>query len=159
ALDDLKNELIEGQRLAVDEQGNVLVWTGAVPAMKPTPLQSAETERQFQTVLLAVMALLQREQRVTYRTLTYLLGLGEARLKEVREELTLSQVAYEEHGKVLVWAGVAPPVLNPAVVGSSQLATINTDVVTSLAAPPLPPRVLPPDAPSSPPIAVLPTPL
>jgi class 3 adenylate cyclase len=29
ALEDLKNELIEGQRLAVDEQGNVLVWTGA----------------------------------------------------------------------------------------------------------------------------------
>ena len=28
ALDDLKNELIEGQRVAVDERGNVLVWTG-----------------------------------------------------------------------------------------------------------------------------------
>jgi class 3 adenylate cyclase len=28
ALEDLKNELIEGQRLAVDEQGNVLVWMG-----------------------------------------------------------------------------------------------------------------------------------
>src|SRR4030095_16337374 len=27
-LEDLKNELIEGQRLAVDERGNVLVWTG-----------------------------------------------------------------------------------------------------------------------------------
>src|SRR6516162_11731930 len=31
-LEDLKNELIEGQRLAVDEQGNVLVWTGAESA-------------------------------------------------------------------------------------------------------------------------------
>src|SRR5262245_53505897 len=28
ALDDVKNELIEGQRVAVDERGNVLVWTG-----------------------------------------------------------------------------------------------------------------------------------
>jgi class 3 adenylate cyclase/tetratricopeptide (TPR) repeat protein len=28
ALADLKNELIEGQRLAVDERGNVLIWTG-----------------------------------------------------------------------------------------------------------------------------------
>jgi class 3 adenylate cyclase/tetratricopeptide (TPR) repeat protein len=28
ALEDLKNELIEGQRLALDERGNVLVWTG-----------------------------------------------------------------------------------------------------------------------------------
>jgi class 3 adenylate cyclase len=39
ALDDLKNELIEGQRLAVDERGNVLVWTGeaAVPPASPPP--------------------------------------------------------------------------------------------------------------------------
>src|SRR5262245_38021507 len=28
ALEDLKNELIEGQRLAVDEDGRVLIWTG-----------------------------------------------------------------------------------------------------------------------------------
>src|SRR5437588_10664964 len=38
ALDDLKNELIEGQRLAVDERGNVLVWSGAAaPHMPPAP--------------------------------------------------------------------------------------------------------------------------
>jgi class 3 adenylate cyclase/tetratricopeptide (TPR) repeat protein len=37
ALEDLKNELIEGQRLAVDEQANVLVWTGAeVSGLHPT---------------------------------------------------------------------------------------------------------------------------
>ena len=36
ALDDLKNELIEGQRLAVDERGNVLVWTGEA-GMTATP--------------------------------------------------------------------------------------------------------------------------
>ena len=36
ALEDLKNELIEGQRLAVDERGNVLVWTGAEVA-PPSP--------------------------------------------------------------------------------------------------------------------------
>src|SRR5881296_525088 len=45
ALDDLKNELIEGQRLAVDERGNVLVWTGdttpvAVPAAASTLVQA-----------------------------------------------------------------------------------------------------------------------
>jgi class 3 adenylate cyclase len=41
ALEDLKNELIEGQRLAVDERGNVLVWTGdagTTPAMSSTPI-------------------------------------------------------------------------------------------------------------------------
>src|SRR5438132_7927081 len=44
ALEDLKNELIEGQRLAVDERGNVLVWTGAeVSAPHPiTPSASGQ---------------------------------------------------------------------------------------------------------------------
>jgi class 3 adenylate cyclase/tetratricopeptide (TPR) repeat protein len=44
ALEDLKNELIEGQRVAVDERGNVLVWTGdtAAPATPaaPVPVQA-----------------------------------------------------------------------------------------------------------------------
>jgi hypothetical protein len=45
ALDDLKNELIEGQRLAVDERGNVLVWTGdtasgVAPATAPALVQA-----------------------------------------------------------------------------------------------------------------------
>src|SRR5262245_66573898 len=70
ALDDLKNELIAGQRLAVDEQGNVLVWTGdagvpqaaapsalqpssALPAQADMPPMSpaAEAERRQLTVL------------------------------------------------------------------------------------------------------------
>jgi hypothetical protein len=41
-LDDLKHEIIEGQRLAVDEDGKVLVWTGeaaSVPATVPAPAQ------------------------------------------------------------------------------------------------------------------------
>jgi len=41
ALEDLTNELIKGQRLACDEDGEVLVWIGAVvqpPAPAPTPL-------------------------------------------------------------------------------------------------------------------------
>jgi hypothetical protein len=36
ALDDLKNELIKGQRLAVDEDGVVLVWTGDASNVAPT---------------------------------------------------------------------------------------------------------------------------
>jgi class 3 adenylate cyclase len=45
ALDDLKDELIYGQRLAVDEEGRVLVWTGGSaavpsPAASPTPGQT-----------------------------------------------------------------------------------------------------------------------
>ena len=43
ALEDLKNELIEGQRLAVDERGNVLVWIGA--AGSASPATSATSQR------------------------------------------------------------------------------------------------------------------
>jgi class 3 adenylate cyclase/predicted ATPase len=44
ALEDVKNELIEGQRLAVDERGNVLVWTGGAAASAPTsPPATQET--------------------------------------------------------------------------------------------------------------------
>jgi class 3 adenylate cyclase/tetratricopeptide (TPR) repeat protein len=44
ALEDLKNELIEGQRVAVDERGSVLVWIGtAPPATSMTPTATAST--------------------------------------------------------------------------------------------------------------------
>src|SRR5499427_6308279 len=37
ALDDLKDELMYGQRVAVDEDGRVLVWTGAAVSVLPPP--------------------------------------------------------------------------------------------------------------------------
>src|SRR4051794_29025911 len=46
ALEDLKNELIEGQRLAVDERGNVLVWTGTeVAPPHPTTFPTSSQDR------------------------------------------------------------------------------------------------------------------
>src|SRR5256884_2434993 len=44
ALEDLKNDLIEGQRLAIDEQGNVLVWMGpeASPPHPTAPPASSQ---------------------------------------------------------------------------------------------------------------------
>ena len=36
-LEALKDELIYGQRLAVDEDGRVLVWTGGAEVPQPTP--------------------------------------------------------------------------------------------------------------------------
>src|SRR5215470_19054937 len=36
-LDVLKEELIEGQRVAVDEEGKVLVWVGTAPVLSPEP--------------------------------------------------------------------------------------------------------------------------
>ena len=48
ALEDLKLELIKGQRLAVDEEGEVLVWAGAGGAIlesaPPPPLQQRATQ-------------------------------------------------------------------------------------------------------------------
>ena len=41
ALDDLKHELIEGQRLAADERGTVLVWTGGADAPPLTTLPAS----------------------------------------------------------------------------------------------------------------------
>ena len=42
-LEDVKNEIIEGQQLAVDENGRVLVWTGPKAAVAPaSPLPPAQ---------------------------------------------------------------------------------------------------------------------
>src|SRR5215813_9044644 len=46
ALDDLRNELIEGQRLAVDERGTVLVWTGDTAAVAAPATVSALVQAQ-----------------------------------------------------------------------------------------------------------------
>src|SRR5262249_14572161 len=46
ALEDVKNELIEGQRLAVDERGNVLVWIGAAGPTSPAPAPATTTQEQ-----------------------------------------------------------------------------------------------------------------
>src|SRR5215510_2056674 len=53
ALEDLKFELIEGQRLATDENGTVLIWTGdtasgqavAPHPAQPTPQPAAQAQR------------------------------------------------------------------------------------------------------------------
>jgi class 3 adenylate cyclase len=43
-LEDLKAELIDAQRLAVDEEGKVLVWTGDAGLTAPPPAPSASTQ-------------------------------------------------------------------------------------------------------------------
>src|SRR5262245_14079787 len=46
ALEDLKNELIEGQRLAADERSNVLVWTGAeIASPHPSAFPTSSQDR------------------------------------------------------------------------------------------------------------------
>src|SRR6516162_4454206 len=43
-LEDLKSEIIDAKRLAVDENGTVLVWTGAMPPTETTLEQQPRAE-------------------------------------------------------------------------------------------------------------------
>jgi hypothetical protein len=139
-LEALKDELLFAHSQVRDEAERGLVWTGALSAAARTTRQQAEAERQFHTVLLAVMALLQREQRITYRTLRYAFGVDEACLHAVRDELCFRQLAHEEGGQGLVWTGADPP---PAV--SAPYPAPATAMARSVAPPrpPLPPPEVP----------------
>ena len=100
ALNDLKDALVYAYPEVHDDAGRGLVWMGVPTATGLDTRQQAEAERQFHTVLLAVMALLQREQRVTYRTLHYVFGVDEACLHAVRDELRFRQMVREEGGQL-----------------------------------------------------------
>ena len=123
SLADLKDALVFAEPHVVDEQGRGLVWTGMPSAAEPDTGQRADAERQFHTVLLAIMALLQREKRVTYRTLHYVFAVDEACLHAVRDELCFRQLAREEGGQGLVWTGMTsrvrltlrPPATRPTI--------------------------------------------
>ena len=122
SLEDLKAELIKGQQLAVDEEGEVLVWSGAPLSVFPAPAVPAsllptawqpdvrhEAGMRLYTVLPAVIALLQRDKRLSYRALTQIFAVDEACLHDVREELHFRQLAHDEDGKGLVWTGETAP--------------------------------------------------
>ena len=84
--------------------------TSALDSVQSTR-REVESESRFQALLLAVTPLLQREGRVTYRTLKYIFGVDDRLLSDLREELLLRQVAIDERGQVLVWTG--QPSLTP----------------------------------------------
>ena len=71
-------------------------------------------------------ALLQREGRLSYRSLRRICGLDEAGLADLREDLLFQRLARDEDGKGLVWVGSAPP---------PGLAAAAFDTVTPAAAP------------------------
>ena len=125
-LEDVKNELIEGQRLAVDEEGRVLVWTGDPAVPKPDAQRGVEVESRVHALLPEVRAVLQRDRRVTYRRLTYIFRLDQRALAAVRRELLFQQVARDEQGEGLVWMGEASPALPPAVAVPHPPATAET---------------------------------
>src|SRR5262252_8979374 len=113
ALEDLTCELIKGQRLAIDEDGAVLVWRGEPLVAKLDSQGLADAESRFHAVLPDVMGLLQRERRVTYRRLTYVFSIEKAMLEEIREELIFRRLAMDEGGQGLVWTGEVPSMPPP----------------------------------------------
>src|SRR5437763_9673890 len=123
-IEDLKEAILYAHAPVIVDEGRGLVWRGDAPSSPAGVPWAPEAERQFHTVLLAVMALLQREQRVTYRTLHYLFGVDEACLLAVRDELRFRHLACEEGGQGLVWTGAdAPPaVADPRTAPAPALA-------------------------------------
>jgi len=130
-LQDLTVEIVEVLQLAVAQDHTMLVWTGAPTAPEPDAPRRADAERRFHAMLSAVLWWLQRDRRVTYRTLKHLLGLDDALLQEIREELTFRRLAIGEDGTGLVWTGEAPPVLHTPVEVPRQPAPADTMVVRS----------------------------
>jgi predicted ATPase/class 3 adenylate cyclase len=108
-LEDLKFELIEGQRLATDENGTVLVWSGAPAAVDVEARRRLEAESRFHALLPVLASFLQREKRVPYRSLTHIFGIDATLLEEIRQDLSFRRLARDEDGKGLVWIGEVPP--------------------------------------------------
>ncbi len=136
--DDLKFEIIQVQQLGVDQDGEMLVWTGAPATPEVNDSPWGGSEGRFQTSLLAVMMLLQRDKRVTYRTLTHAYGIDDKLLTEIRKELAFRRMAIDEDGEGLVWTGETPPSVQPGEVAPSQHNTVATTTIppASLTPPP-----------------------
>ncbi len=120
------------------------------PASSVQPRQhEIESESRLQALLPVVTWLLRGEGRVTYRTLKYVFGVGNALLAEICEELFLRKTAIDEGGKVLVWTGVPPITANPATTIASQPTTAEAMAVPSQTIPAPPPLVTPSNGPAA----------
>src|SRR5215813_2908067 len=75
----------------------------------------------FYAVLDEIRALLQRRGRVTYRALKVQFHLDDEHLEALKEELIeAEQLAVDEQGKVLVWAGVPASTPPPASLSATD---------------------------------------
>src|SRR5262252_4644344 len=69
----------------------------------------------FDDILAQVLALLQREQRLSYRALQRRFALEEADLEALKDELIYAKrLAVDEGNRVLVWVGDTSTTLAPA---------------------------------------------
>ena len=125
-LEDLKVEIVKVQQLAIEQDGEMLVWTGDPAPPEPDVQRGTDAESQFHALLSDVVGGLQQEGRVTYRTLKFIFGLDDTLMEEIREELTLRRLAVDEEGKVLIWTGETPHITSSVVSVPSPPATSDT---------------------------------
>ena len=104
----LKEELLYAHPEVVDDAGRGLIWTRDESFLASHRVVHSAMMRLYEDL---VSALLQREGRVSYRTLTQLFGLDEASLDHVRQELIFKQLARDAHGEGLEWAGSRPRIV------------------------------------------------
>ena len=70
----------------------------------------------FEEVLTQALAMLQRQEQVSYRALKRQFGLDDEYLEDLKAEIIEArQLAVDEGGRVLVWTGAASP--TPASAG------------------------------------------
>jgi hypothetical protein len=130
ALNDLKDALVYAHPEVHDDDGRGLVWTGESSRAAQRALAGLVQYYGDAGVLVLVRALLQREGRLSYRSLMRICGLDEAGLADLREDLLFQRLARDEDGKGLVWIGSAP---------TPGMAVVALDTATppAVAAPPL----------------------
>jgi hypothetical protein len=121
ALDDLKEQLLYAHPQVVDDAGRGLVWTRDDSILTSPGVLHSAVMRLYEDL---VHALLQREGRVSYRTLTQLFGFDAACLNHVRQELLFKQLARDVHGEGLEWTG---GLLRIAPTNSQHTELINAD--------------------------------
>ena len=101
----LKEELLYAHPQVVDDAERGLIWTSDDSLLASRSVVHSAVLRLYEDL---VSALLQREGRVSYRTLTQLFGFDAACLEHVRQELVFKQLARDAHGEGLEWTGSLP---------------------------------------------------
>jgi class 3 adenylate cyclase len=114
-LEDIKDALLFAHPV-VDDDGRGLVWTGeAEPSSESDAHREADAEVRFHAIIPVLIALLQREGRITYPSLMQIFGLDEVLLGNLRKELILRRLAVDEDGQVLAWTGETQSAVQPAI--------------------------------------------
>src|SRR6266511_3736243 len=88
--------------------------------------QMEEQQMEYDAILAQVLALLQQEERLSYRVLKRRFRLDDDLLEDLKEDLIYAtQLAVDEDGRVLVWTGGpaahATPGASPAVATPAPL--------------------------------------